>query len=97
MSTSTANKVTGTYFEELGGQQIELPREHRIVDVQRRGTTLDAEHNNLPEVDPPQSSNEEMLIIKPKIQQYTFEAFVTFVNANMHLVAADEHIQQHTF
>ena len=38
-----------------------------------------------------------MLIIRPRIQQYTLEAFVTFVNANMHLVVADEQIQQHTF
>ena len=87
----------GTYFEELGGQHIELPREHRIVDVQRRGTTLVAEHNNLPEVKPPQSSNDEVLIIRLRLQQYTFEAFVAFMNANMHLVVSDEQIQQHTF
>ena len=90
-------RSTRIHFEELGGQHIELPREHRIVDVQRRGTTLVAEHNNLPEVETPQSINEEAQIIRPRIQQYTFAAFVAFVNANMHLVVADDQMQQHTF
>ena len=39
-------RSTRIHFEGLGGQHIELPREHRIVDVQRCGTILVAEHNN---------------------------------------------------
>ena len=62
-----------------------------------RGTILVAEQNHLPEVETPQSINEEAQIIRPIIQQYTFAAFATFVNANMHLVVADEQMQQHTF
>ena len=60
-------RSTGIHFEELGGQPIELPSEHRIVDVQRRRTILIAEHNNLPEVKTPQSINEKAQIIRPRI------------------------------
>ena len=80
----------GSTLKRWGGQHIELPREHKIVDVQCRGTTLVAEHNNLLEVKPPQSINEEMIIIRPSIHQYSFDAFLNFVNANIHLVVADE-------
>ena len=80
----------GKYYDELGGQQVKLPSEHKIVDVQRPGTTLVAEHNNLPEDEPPQNINKTMIIIKPSIHQYSFDAFLNFVNANIHLVVADE-------
>ena len=81
----------------MGGQHIELPREHRIVNAQHRGTILVADHNNLPEVKTPQSINEEAQIIRPRIQQYTFAAFETLVSANMHLVVADTQMQHHAF
>ena len=76
-----------------GGQHIELPSEHKIVDVQRRGTILVAQHNNLMEAEPPQSINKETRIIRPRLQQHTFDAFRTFVIANMHLEVADEQKQ----
>ena len=97
MSTSTQTRSTRIHFEGLGGQPIELPREHRIVDVQRRGTILIAEHNNLSEVETTQSINEEAQIIRPRIQQYTFAAFEAFVHTNMHLVVAEDQMQQRTF
>ena len=90
MSTSIANKVNQDPLWRAGGQHIEIPSEHKIVDVQRRRTILVAEHNNLPEVETLQSINEETLIIRPRIQQYTFAAFVAFAKANMHLVVADD-------
>ena len=55
------------------------------------------EHNNLPEFEIPQNSNDAMIIIRPSIQQYTFDNFRTFVNANMHLVVTDEPMHQPTF
>ena len=58
---------------------------------------LVAEHNNLPEVETPQSINEEAQIIRPRLQQYTFAAFEALVHTNMHLVAADDQMQQLTF
>ena len=79
----------GIHFEEIWSQHTDLPREHRIIDVQRRGTTLVAEHNNLQEIELPQRINEAMITFRPSIQQYTFEAFKDFVSANMHLVAMD--------
>ena len=90
-------KSTRIHFEELRGQHIELPSEHRIVGIQRRRTILVAEHNNLLEVETPQSINEEAQIIRLRIQQYTYAAFVAFVNAIMHLMVADDQMQQHTF
>ena len=90
-------RSTRIHFEGLGGQHIELPREHRIVNIQRCGTILVAEHNNLWEVKPPQSINEEAQIIRPRIQQYTFAAFEASVHTNMHLVVADGQMQQHAF
>ena len=75
-------RSTRIHFEELGGgKHIELPREHRIVDVQHHRTILVAEHNNLLEVETPKSINEE--------EQYTFAAFEAFISANMHLVVAN--------
>ena len=97
MSTSTANKVNQNLLWKVGGQPIELPREHRIVDVQRRGTILVAEHDNLPEVETPQSINEEAQTIRPRIQQYIFSAFEAFVHTNMHLVVTDDQMQHHVF
>ena len=97
MSTSTTNKVNQDSLWWAGGQHIKLPREHRIVDVQRRGTTLVTEHNNLPEVETLQSINEEAQIIRPRIQQYRFAAFEAFLHRNMHLVVADDQMQQHAF
>ena len=84
----------------MAGQHTELLSEHRIVDIQRRGTVLVAEHNNLPEVETPQNINninEEAQIIRPRIQQYAYAAFEAFVQTNMHLVVADYQMQQHTF
>ena len=79
------------------GQHTELPSEHRIADIQRRGSILIAEHNNLPEVETPQNINEEAQIIRPRMQQYIYAAFEAFVQTNMHLVVADDQMQQHTF
>ena len=90
-------RSTRIHFEELGNQHMELPREHRIVDVQRRRTILVAEHNNLPEVETTQSINEEAQIIKPRIHQYTFAAFESFISANTHLVVANTKMQHHAF
>ena len=90
-------RSTRIHVDELGGQHIELPSEHKVVNFQRCRTILVAEHNNLPEVETPQSINEETLIVRPRIQQYTFAAFVALVNANMHLVVADDQMQRHTF
>ena len=68
-----------------------------MVEVQRRRTILVAEHTNLPEVETPQSINKEAQIIRPRMQQYTFAAFEAFISANMHLVVANDQMQQHTF
>ena len=57
-----------THFEELTGRHIELPRAHTMVDIQRWGTTLVAEHNNLPEIKLPQRINEAMITIRPSIR-----------------------------
>ena len=90
-------RSTQIQFEEEEGQHTELPSEHRIVDVQRQGTILVIEHNNLPEVEPPQNINEAAQIIRPQIQQYRYTTFEAFVQANMHLVVVDDQMQQHTF
>ena len=88
---------TQIQFEEVGGQHTELPSEHRIVEVQHCGTILAAEHNNLPEVETLQNINEEAQIIRPRIQQYTYAASEAFIQTNMHIVASDDQMQQHTF
>ena len=90
-------RSTQIHFEEAGGQHIELPSEYKIVDVQRSGTVLGTEHNNLPEVETPHNINEEAQIIRLRIQQYTYAAFEAFVQTNIHLVVADDQMQQHTF
>ena len=69
-------------FNELGGQQIELPREHRHSQhsaSRNLNTTIyrRSRHHRV--------SMRKHEIIRPRIQQYTFAAFVTFVNANMHI------------
>ena len=84
-------------LKRRGGQHTELPSVHRIADVQRHGTILVAEHNNLPEVETPQNINKEAQIIRPRIQQYTYASFEALVQTNIHLVVADDQMQQHTF
>ena len=81
-------------LKRWGGQHTEHPNEHRIVNVQRCGTILVAEHNP---VETPQNVNKEAQIIRPRIQQYTYAAFEAFVQTNMHLVIADDQMQQYTF
>ena len=84
--TSTANKVNpDSLWRGGGGRHTEIPSEHRIVNVQHRGTILVAEHNNLPEVETPQNINEEAQIIWPRIHQYTYAAFEAFVQKNMQM------------
>ena len=61
-----------------------------MIDAQRRGTILVTEHNNLSEVETPQSINEEAQIIRSRIQQYAFAAFEVFGKTNMHLVVAND-------